>query len=285
MSWTDGPLCGLDLETDSAEPEDAHLITAGMMHYVPGRDSVRYSWVAQPTRPIPDGAAKIHGYTTERAQAEGRPIADVIGEINVTLDKLWSPDCPLICCISPFDLTIVDRELGRHCGTELDVAGRPVVDIYLIDRAGDPWRPGKRTLTHLSEHYGVTLGAAHDAMADIEATMRIAWLQGRRHRSRNPWPIGANGTPSVDEMEAWRVLSSGDPMRLHAAETRWFRTQSLDMATYFRTPRAVEKIERDYAAGVTTREEADELIRTLSQRADDVGRNADGWPMRWRKDA
>lgn len=282
--WADGPLLGLDLETDSPDPDDAHLITAGMMHYVPGREPIRYSWLAQPTRPIPDGAAKIHRYTTERAQAEGRPIAEVIDEISTMLDKLWTPGNVLICCNSPFDLTIVDRELGRHCGAALDITGRPVVDIYLIDRAGDPWRSGKRTLTHLSEHYGVKLAAAHDSMADIEATMRIAWLQGRRHRSRNPWPIGATGDPTAEEMEAWRVLSSGDPMRLHEAESRWFRTKALELSAYFRTQRARDKIDQDHASGITTREEADELIRTLPERADDVERNADGWPMRWRRD-
>jgi DNA polymerase-3 subunit epsilon len=280
--WADGPLLGLDLETDSPDPEDAHLITAGMMHYVPGHPPTRYSWVAQPTREIPEQAAKIHGYTTERAKEEGQPIGEAIERVADKLGELWSRSCVLICCNSPFDLTIVDRELGRHRDAALDLAGRPVVDIYLIDRAGDPWRSGKRTLAHLCEHYGVPLTAAHDSSADIHATMRIAWLQGRRHYSRNPWPVGATGTPTADEMEAWSVLSSGDPMRLHEAQVRWFRTKALELAAFWRTPKAIEKIEADHAAGLTTRDEADELIRTLPQRADDVERNADGWPMRER---
>lgn len=280
--WADGPLLGLDLETDSPDPEDARLITAGMIQYTPRCEPVRYSWVAQPTRPIPDEAANIHGYTTERAQREGRPIAEMIDGINVVLDKLWTPGNVLICCNSPFDLTVVDRELGRHCGAKLNIADRPVVDIYLIDRAGDPWRKGKRTLTHLSDHYGVRLSVAHDAMADIEATMRIAYLQGRKHRSRNPWPIGATGTPSADEMETWNVLASGDPMRLHAAQRRWFRTKSLGLAAYFRTKRARDKIEQDHTDGLTTREEANTFLESLTQRADDVEKNADGWPMRTR---
>lgn len=285
MSWVDGPLLGLDLETDSPDPDDAHLITAAIMHYRPGHELTRMSWVAKPTRPIPEEAARIHGYPTERAESEGKNPAAVVMDIAEVLDDLWSTDCPLICCNSPFDLTVIDRELRRHhsegAGYEIDGLP-PVVDIYLIDRVADPWRPGKRTLTDLSRHYGVPLDAAHDASADIHATMRIAYLQGRRHRSANPWPIGATGTPMYEELEAWRVLSSGCPKALNAAERRWYTTWSRGLAKHFRSPKALENIERDHAAGLTIREQADELIRTLPARADDVERNADGWPMRRR---
>lgn len=278
--WADGPLLGLDLETDGPDPEDAHLITAGMMHYMPGCEPARYSWVAQPTRPIPDRAAKIHGYTTERAEREGRPIAEVIADIWVAIDSRWSPNCPLIAMNSPFDLTIVDRELGRHCNAEVeDVTNRPVIDTYLIDRRCDKWRPGSRKLADTCKHYGVVLDDAHDASADIQATMRLAWKLA--HRPMSAWPCGQYG-PAPEEAEARQVLASGGVMTLYAAERRWFRENSFDLAAYFRTPKAIEKIERDYEAGITTREEADDLICTLPPRADDVERNADGWPMRQR---
>lgn len=65
-------------------------------------------------------------------------------------------------------------------GTDLeDRLGRPiapVVDPMVIDRALDKFRRGKRTLTHLAEHYGVPLGDdAHGAAADALAALRIAW--------------------------------------------------------------------------------------------------------------
>lgn len=281
MSWTDGPLLGLDIETDSADPDDAHLITAGMLHYVPGRPPTRYSWVAQPTRPIPDGAAAIHGYTTERAEAEGRPVTQVLLEIVEVLDKLWSADWPIVACNSPFDLTVIDRELDRNLGLGIDCDGRPVIDTYLIDRRCDKWRPGSRKLADTCAHYGVSLVDAHDASADIQATMRLAWKQAHRHLSSNPWPLGRYG-PAPEEIEARRILASGDVMALHDAQRVWFREGAHGLAAYFRTPKAVAKIERDHATGLTTRDEADELIRTLNDRADDVERNADGWPMRAR---
>jgi DNA polymerase-3 subunit epsilon len=286
MAWIDGPLIGLDLETDSPDPEDAHLITAAVLHHVPGRlvgPVVRYEWVAQPTRPIPDAAAKIHGYTTERAMAEGRPIAQVLDEIDTALNAAWSQDCPLIACNSPFDLTVLDREFSRNGDTAYDPdALPPVIDSFLIDRRCDKWRPGSRTLSATCEHYGVVLGSAHVAGDDCAATMRLVWHQARRHlREDNPWPMGRYG-PSADEIEARRILASGDVMALYAAQRRWFREQSMGLAAYFRTPKAIAKIERDHEAGVTTRAEADELIRTLPARADDVERNADGWPMRRR---
>jgi hypothetical protein len=77
-------------------------------------------------------------------------------------------------------------------------------------------------------------------------------------------------------------VASGDVDRLYRAQREWYRSHSLQLAEYFRNPRAEQKIERDHEAGVTTRAEADELIRTLPARADDVERHADGWPMRRR---
>jgi len=46
-----------------------------------------------------------------------------------------------------YDLTVLDRELGRHLSSDLTVTG-PVVDPHIIDRALDR-RRGKRTLEEI----------------------------------------------------------------------------------------------------------------------------------------
>ena len=46
-----------------------------------GPGTAVHNWLANPGIPIPDGAAAIHGVTTERAVAEGRPAADGFAEL------------------------------------------------------------------------------------------------------------------------------------------------------------------------------------------------------------
>lgn len=279
--WVDGALCGLDLETDSPDPEDARLVTAAFLRHVPGRALVVRQWTARPTRPISDGAARIHGFTTDRAEAEGAPIGAVIEEIVTVLSESWSWECPLLTCNSPFDLTIIDRERGRHLGGGYKLSELPpVVDTLLVDRMCDRFRPGSRRLSDTCRHYGVTLDGAHDAAADALATMRLAWKLARRRA--DSWPSGRYG-PSPEQVEAWNVVASGDIGGLFEAERRWFRTHSLQLADYFRSPSAIAKVERDHAVGAVTRGEADELIRTLPDRAESVAQYAGGWPMRPRR--
>ena len=50
-------------------------------------------------------------------------------------------------------------------------------DPYVIDKAKDRYRKGKRTLTDVSAFYGVSLDNAHEATADALAAARVAWKQ------------------------------------------------------------------------------------------------------------
>ena len=54
-----------------------------------------------------------------------------------------------------------------------------MLDPLLIDRLNDRYRKGKRNLSVLSEHYGVSLDNAHEATSDALAAARIAWKQAR----------------------------------------------------------------------------------------------------------
>lgn len=274
--WAHRPLAGLDLETDGADPADAHIITVGLAHWSPAHGLRRWSRVLRPTRPIPDAAAAVHGYATERAQAEGMDPGQALTELADVLDRAWTSTTPLVVYNGPFDLTIVDRELGRYFGGALEVGDRHVIDPFLIDKQADRWRKGERKLSVTCAHYGVALDAAHDALADVTASLELA----RRLGLRTAWPVGRYGRGAPGEIEARSVLAGGDPATLHAAQGPWFKGQALSLAEYFRTPKAVDKIERDLAAGAITAERAAELRSTLLTRADDVEAHADGWPMR-----
>ena len=49
----------------------------------------RWDWLADPGVEIPLQASAVHGITTERARAEGRPAAEVVAEIVAALSGLF----------------------------------------------------------------------------------------------------------------------------------------------------------------------------------------------------
>lgn len=95
MSWHREALVGFDLETTGTEPLEARIVTAAVVG-VDGRDEepVRQrTWLADPGIRIPAQASAIHGISSERAAAEGRPAREVADEIAETLADYWRQGC------------------------------------------------------------------------------------------------------------------------------------------------------------------------------------------------
>jgi len=145
-----------DLETTGVDVETARIVTAhvGLIDMT-GASIVEGAWIADPGVPIPEGAAAVHGYTTERAQAEGRPAAEVVAEIIAAIEAVFARGIPLVIYNAPYDLTVLDREAKRH-GFASPVIGN-VVDPLVIDKALDTFRKGKRP-----GHRGQVPGRARD---------------------------------------------------------------------------------------------------------------------------
>ena len=226
VPWYRGPLAAFDLETTGTDPETDRIVTAAIVginaseNAGPDRELVRwqavnrYGWIAGPGVEIPAAAAAVHGVTTDRARAEGRPAAKVIREIAMVLTEYIQAGTPIVVMNAPYDFTMLDRELERH-GLPPLVWGRRrmhVIDPRVLDKEVDRWRKGKRTLTDLCAHYGVTLDGAHEAAADALAAARVAVAIGEQH--------SRVGSPTVDV--------------LHLAQERWARQQAEGLADYFR---------------------------------------------------
>jgi DNA polymerase-3 subunit epsilon len=172
MGWANGPMIGLDYETDSKDPFDAHVVTVSCIHY-DGTGLDTYFDVAKPTRPIPDEAAKIHGYSTERAEREGSPE-------DAETHKLCSPDA-----IPTLASTL------------------PIIDPLVLDKGIDRFRKGSRQLGAICKFHGIVLTDAHSSTADTKAAMRLAWRIGNTgpadirdmslmdlHRRQTTWYAG-----------------------------------------------------------------------------------------------
>jgi DNA polymerase-3 subunit epsilon len=176
-------MCGFDLETTGVDVETDRIVTACVVQCGGGQPTASASWLADPGINIPDEAAAVHGISTERARAEGRPAAEVVAEVLAALGQVIASGIPVVAMNARYDLTMLDREAARHGLDPLPdgLAGLYVVDPFVIDKAVDKYRRGKRRLTDLCAHYAVPIGEAHTSDADAIAACRVAWRIGTRY--------------------------------------------------------------------------------------------------------
>ncbi|MFI0233096.1 3'-5' exonuclease [Streptomyces sp. NPDC017086] len=213
--WYLGRLCGFDLETTGVNPERDRIVTACVVQVGGNAPAAPAEWLADPGVDIPEAAARVHGITTERARAEGRPAGEVVEEVITALTATVAAGVPVVAMNAAYDLTMLDREARRHGVQPLaDIVGPDlrVIDPFVLDKHVDQRRPDKRTLTDLCRHYQVPLDAAHNSTADAVAACRVAWRIASTH--------GEIGTATLDH--------------LHEMQIGWAREQAESLADYFR---------------------------------------------------
>lgn len=228
-AWYEGRLAGFDLETTGVDVEKDRIVTACAVACGGGHPTQSAVWMADPGIEIPEEAAKVHGITTERARAEGRPAAEVVEQLVAALAECVLAGQPIVAMNASFDLTILDREARRHGVQPLvDIVGDDlrVVDPRVLDKAVDKFRRGGRKLEDLCRTYGVRLDGAHSADADAIAACRVVW----RIATTKP-QIGGSSLAV-----------------LHASQIEWAREQAEGLADYFRRTPGKES----WADGVRT---------------------------------
>ena len=71
-----------DLETTGIDVETSRVVSAAIGVLGESGNLVeQWNWLADPGVEIPEQASAVHGITTARARAEGRPAKEVIAEI------------------------------------------------------------------------------------------------------------------------------------------------------------------------------------------------------------
>ncbi|WP_438353069.1 exonuclease domain-containing protein [Microbacterium sp. CJ88] len=200
-----------DLETTGVDVAHDRIVTAHVGLLDGDGAVIRASdWFADPGIEIPEGAAAIHGITTERARAEGRPATEVVAEVTAALRALLDAGIPVVAYNAPYDFSLLKHEAIRH-GIDPIVSPSPVIDPLVVDKTYDRWRKGKRTLSAVAAHYAVRLDDAHDASADAVAAGRVAQALAERFA---PWL-----PPTADE--------------LHTRQISWARAQAASLTEYF----------------------------------------------------
>lgn len=164
-----------DTETTGVDFESDRIVTAfvGLMSR-DGQLVQRWEWLLDPEMEIPEGAAAVHGISTERAQAEGAHWASGIIEISDCLEHLLDQGIPVVAYNARFDFTMLDRN-ARTAGVRPIENPAPILDPFVTDKAVDRFRKGKRTLTDTCRIHGVKLGNAHEAEADAVAAGLLMW--------------------------------------------------------------------------------------------------------------
>lgn len=114
MTWHGEPLVGFDLETTGTEPLEARIVTAAVVEVQDGEVMGQRTWLADPGIRIPAQASAVHGISSERAAAEGRPAREVAGEIAQVLAGYWARGVPVVAYNAPFYPRTPDTSQASH---------------------------------------------------------------------------------------------------------------------------------------------------------------------------
>lgn len=176
-----------DLETTGLDLTDARIVTACAVELDESGEVVgnNVEWLADPVIEIPTQASDVHGVTTEIARRDGRPAAEVVDELLMTLRGFFDRGMPVVAYNAPYDFTILHFEALRHGLEPLSNPG-PIIDPLVIDKFKDRYRKGKRRLENAAEFYQVRLDDAHNATADAIAAGRVAQAIAKRWADELP---------------------------------------------------------------------------------------------------
>ncbi|MGC5534294.1 3'-5' exonuclease [Streptomyces sp. SR-10] len=211
MAWHLGRMAGFDIESTGIDPETARIVTACIVQLGGQQPTVAANWLTDVDgEEIPAGAAAVHGISTEKARAEGVDLRLAVEEILGALTQVILSGIPVVAMNARYDLTLLDREAQRYGFQPLPES--VVIDPFVIDKQVDTYRPGKRTLTALCQHYEVRLDGAHSADADAVAACRVAWRQATRYSQL--------AAMTLDE--------------LHTAQIGWAAEQAASLQEHFR---------------------------------------------------
>ncbi|MBM0235910.1 DNA polymerase III subunit epsilon [Micromonospora sp. ATA32] len=283
MSWHLGPLCPFDTESSGVDVENDRIVSATVARIQPGEPTAVSSHLIAVDVDIPQAATDVHGISTEHARANGKPAGEVLDAVAADLADALGAGVPVVGANLAYDFTILDRELRRHHLPTLEdrLCGwiAPVIDVMVIDKAVDRYRPGGRKLVDLCAHYGVRIDGAHDAEFDALAAARVAYRIGQRAHM----PTGRLVDLYRDRRypsrlaESFQSLASMSLAELHPAQVGWYATQAEGLAAYWMK----QANELEHLAGRKT-DDAERV--TMLADAEELRRRAEGvsteWPLR-----
>lgn len=196
------PFVFFDLETTGLDPKTARIVELAFLLYTAEGLQKEYRTYVNPGIPIPPETTAVHHITDALVQgcrvcersleAHRQPPAGTIGDptrecegfrpwpkfgdIARSIAKGFS-NCDMGGKNVRYDLRVLSAEMERHAVT-WSYAGACVIDADRLEQLGEP-----RSLSHLYEkHLGKKMEDAHEALADIKATVEIVDAQMRKYQ-------------------------------------------------------------------------------------------------------
>lgn len=221
MSWADGDLYGFDTETGGVDVFNDRIVTTTVVKINAGELLDQRDWLINSGVPIPEGASKIHGITTEHATEHGVDAATALEEIGATVTGVLNSGRPLIAFNAAFDLSILEVELRRYNLEPLTSRVKPaawfgVIDPMVLGKGiatrDRMFRKGRKfTLPALCDWYKVPFTESHDATADaVGAVLLAAAIAKDDH-----------------------YLAEQGPAPLHQVQVTWRREMQHSLRQYF----------------------------------------------------
>lgn len=180
-----------DLETTGLNVVTDRIVQfAGVRYHADGRPPERLVQYVNPGRPIPAETTAVHGISDARVAGEptfddfADHLYDWIGEADLGGYNL-----------NRFDVPVLLEEFDR-VGIRFGLAGRRIVDVQEIFYKMEP-----RTLAGALRFYRKEeMTNAHDALADVEATVRV--LEGQLARYADADFVAGDGSVSERPVRA-----------------------------------------------------------------------------------
>lgn len=290
------PYASLDCETTSANPEEAQVVDIALALIRPGEQPELRSATVDPGVEVPDEAAKIHGFTTERVRAEGKPAPEVLDGFLSDIAAVVRDGWPLLIQNAPYDATVLDHEAARHhlepLASRLGGAPLHIVDTLCLDKRLIKFRKrvsptqGARQLKTLAAVYGIPWddalahGAGYDAMQAARVGWRMAqWCSFNRDQlaALRVGPFDPPKPMHRNDVAGFLAVGRMSPAELHAAQVGWAREQADNFADWLRQ-NAHEALHRSEVA------EDDAEREIFAKDAADLFDKANGvsgeWPVR-----
>ena len=171
------PLVVFDLEATSVDPETARIIQVALFRLEPddgaGTITEQLTTHVDPGVPIPAEVTDLTGIA--EVDVAGAPaFPDLVSDLN---GLVADADLAGFNVLS-YDLPLLKAEYERAAADLAGPADRQVLDVYKLEQVLVP-----RTLEALFETYtGAPLQEAHNATADVEATIAVLNAQLRTHQ-------------------------------------------------------------------------------------------------------
>lgn len=210
-------IIGVNVQTTGLDPKQARLVELGAvgLNFKNQLGFARYSLV-NPGEVIPEETVRIHGISSEKAEAEGGPVEDALEMLERMLAWAHERQYGVAVFNAGYAWSLLRAEALRIGAQPLvDALGAAfVIDPMVIDKQFDR-RKGKRNLPNQLAHYQIP--DPHNWLIDQEVGTPIAKAVEQ---------AAAVGLLAVDLVLGYELHEGKDwPVKLHAQQVKWAEKQ------------------------------------------------------------